>query len=89
MKKSSTSHVNAKENEIKSSISDKNTKKSEKKPVLVHKNVSNSEEKCVKEMSNVNAKNEQNKFFDTGDHRVMHDVMYLDAASKNSGVINE
>lgn len=51
-------------------------------------NVSNSEQKCVKEIPNM-AKNEQNKFFDARDDAagVSHDVVFLEAASKNSGVI--
>lgn len=60
-----------------------------KSPVIKgRENVSNTEHKCVKEMPNM-AKNEQNKFFDAGDDAagVSHDVVFLEAASKNSGVI--
>lgn len=83
----SSSHVNTKENEIRKVNLNKNPGKSDKKPVLGRENVSITEEKCVKEMPNT-AKNEQNKFFDAGDvARMTHDVVFLNAASKNSGVI--
>lgn len=85
---SHSNDVKAKENEIRKVKDGSNESPSKKKEAKVEgialENVLNVEKKCAKGNMPDTTKNDQKGFFGAG---VTHDVVFLEAASKNSGVI--